>query len=254
MSGKFRNLLALAEHRKAQTYFQSKEDYERQLKELQKKFLQLQRKLHVKREKLVILFEGPDAAGKGGVIKRMTEYLDPRGVSVQSIGKPNIIEIEQQYMQRFFAKLPDPGVITIFDRSWYGRVLVERVEKLCAVPAWKRAYSEINAVEEMLIRDGVLVLKYVLDLSYGEQKNRFDERRENPFKAWKLTDEDFRNRRKWPQYEAAYRDMLKHTSTDLSPWTVVPADSKWFSRVAVLGDVLDRTGRFYGAGKKLEVD
>jgi polyphosphate kinase 2 (PPK2 family) len=122
MAQKFRSLLPVSEHRKAQTFFESKADYENQLKQLQRGLLQLQRKLHVDRKKLVILFEGPDAAGKGGVIKRMTEYLDPRGVAVQSIGKPNVVEIEQQYMQRFFAKLPEPGVITIFDRSWYGRV------------------------------------------------------------------------------------------------------------------------------------
>ncbi|MBN8541333.1 MAG: hypothetical protein J0L82_13150 [Deltaproteobacteria bacterium] len=243
--GKYGSLLAKSEHEKAQTYFQSKSDYENQLKQLQKGLLQLQRHLHVNRHKMVILFEGPDAAGKGGVIKRFSEYLDPRGVAVQSIGKPNVVEIEQQYMQRFFAKLPEPGVITIFDRSWYGRVLVERVEKICAPSDWKRGYAEINAIEEMLIRDKVLVLKYILDLSYDEQRIRFEERRKNPFKSWKLTDEDFRNRKKWPLYETAYRDVLKHTSTDFSPWTVVPADSKWFSRVAVLGDVLERAGKFY---------
>jgi len=245
MAQKFRSLLPLSDHKKAQTFFDSKADYENQLKQLQRGLLQLQRRLHVDRRKLVVLFEGPDAAGKGGVIKRMTEYLDPRGVAVQSIGKPNVVEIEQQYMQRFFAKLPEPGVVTIFDRSWYGRVLVERVEKLCAPADWKRAYAEINAIEEMLVRDKVLVLKYILDLSYNEQKVRFEERRKNPFKAWKLTDEDFRNRKKWPLYESAYRDVLKHTSTDLAHWTVVPADSKWFSRVAVLGDVLERAEKFY---------
>lgn len=245
MGLKFRSLLSQSEHKKAQTFFQSKDDYEDQLKGLQRRLLQLQRKIHVGRLKLLVLFEGPDAAGKGGVIKRMTEYLDPRGVNVHSIGKPNVVEIHQQYMQRFFARLPEPGMITVFDRSWYGRVLVERVEELCSSRDWKRAYQEINAVERMLVNDRTLVLKYLLDLSYDEQKKRFEERRKNPFKSWKLTDEDLRNRRKWPAYESAYREVLKQTSTDVAPWTVVPADSKWFSRVAVLGDILDRAERFF---------
>lgn len=245
MSLKYRSLLSQSEHKKAKTFFSSKEDYEGQLKSLQRRFLALQRRIHVNRFKLVILFEGPDAAGKGGVIKRMTEYLDPRGVKVHSIGKPNIVEIDQHYMQRFFARLPDPGMISVFDRSWYGRVLVERVEKLCAVNGWKRAYDEINSVESMLVGDRVLVLKYLLDLSYEEQRERFEERKKNPFKSWKLTDEDIRNRRKWPQYESAYRDVLKRTSTEIAPWTVVPADSKWFARLAVLDDVLNRADRFF---------
>ena len=245
MSVKFRSILSASEHKKAQTYFASKDDYDEQLKSLQRRLLSLQRQIHGERRKLVILFEGPDAAGKGGVIKRLTEYLDPRGVSVHSIGKPNVVEIEQHYMQRFFARLPEPGMISVFDRSWYGRVLVERVEELCAPKDWKRAYDELNSVEQMLIQDRVLVLNYLLDLSYDEQKKRFEERRANPLKSWKLTDEDLRNRRKWPSYEAAYRDVLKRTSTELVPWTVVPADSKWFARVAVLGDVVERAERFF---------
>lgn len=256
MAQKFRSILARAEHQKAQSFFKSKSDYDNQLKLLQKKFMELQRELHGispgrskgKPRKMVVLFEGPDAAGKGGVIKRMTEFLDPRGVAVQSIGKPNMVEIDQHYLQRFFTRFPVPGSMTVFDRSWYGRVLVERVEELCPKPAWKRAYSEINAMEAMLVHDGVLVLKYLLDISYDEQKIRFDERKKNPFKAWKLTDEDLRNRKKWPQYEAAYHDLLKHTSTDLVPWTVVPADSKWFARVAVMNDVVARTERFLSKG------
>lgn len=245
MSSKYRSILSQAEHGKAKTYFSSKADYENQLKALQGRFLSLQRRIHGQRQKLVILFEGPDAAGKGGVIKRLTEYLDPRGVNVHSIGKPNVVEIDQHYMQRFFSRLPEPGVISVFDRSWYGRVLVERVEELCPPRDWKRAYDELNAVEKMLVSDRVLVLKYLLDLSYDEQKNRFEERRSNPLKSWKLTDEDLRNRRKWSSYESAYRDVLKRTSTEIAPWTVVPADSKWFARVAVLGDVVERADRFF---------
>jgi AMP-polyphosphate phosphotransferase len=245
VSSKYRSILSQAEHGKAKTYFSSKADYENQLKALQGRFLSLQRRIHGQRQKLVILFEGPDAAGKGGVIKRLTEYLDPRGLNVHSIGKPNVVEIDQHYMQRFFSRLPEPGVISVFDRSWYGRVLVERVEELCPPRDWKRAYDELNAVEKMLVSDRVLVLKYLLDLSYDEQKLRFEERRSNPLKSWKLTDEDLRNRRKWPSYESAYRDVLKRTSTEIAPWTVVPADSKWFARVAVLGDVVERAERFF---------
>jgi len=163
-----------------------------------------------------VIFEGNDAAGKGGVIRRMTQYLDPRGVVVHPIGKPNVVEAEEHYFQRFFQRLPKPGTIAVFDRSWYGRVLVERVEKIISPKTGQRAYGEILAVEKMLRDDGVLVLKYLLDVSRDEQEKRFEERKKNPLKSWKLTKEDLRNRKKWNLYHAAYRTMLRKTSPHTS--------------------------------------
>lgn len=194
----------------------------------------LQNRMFLDGRKMIVVFEGHDAAGKGGVIRRMTEYLDPRGIVVHAIGKPNVVEIDEHYFQRFFQRLPKPGAIAVFDRSWYGRVLVERVEKIIPPKTGNRAYGEIIAVEKMLRDDGVLILKYLLDISHEEQLKRFEERKSNPLKAWKLTEEDLRNRKKWNIYHAAYKAMLRKTSDKKSPWVVVPADSKWFARVFIL--------------------
>ena len=141
------------------------------------------------------------------------------------------------FMQRFFARLPNRGEISVFDRSWYGRVLVERVEGLSTKKQWKRAYSEINSIEKMLQDEGVIILKYLLDISYAEQGRRFKERKQDPLKSWKLTAEDFRNRSKWDQYQLAFKEMTKKTSKSTCPWVVVPADSKWYARVIILNDI-----------------
>jgi len=234
---KYPTLLPLKIHQKATHHFASKTEYEKALLKHQFELLALQQKLHRKNRKLIVLLEGPDAAGKGGVIKRITGRLDPRGTGVHSIGKPNLVERDQHYFERFFTRLPTPGMITIFDRSWYGRVLVERVEGLCSETDWKRAYCEINHVEEMLADGGIPVLKYLLDLTGDEQKRRFKERAENPLTAWKLTDEDWRNRKQWPNYHRAYRELLKRTSTSPSPWKVVSAESKWLCRTTILRDI-----------------
>ncbi|MEK7690237.1 MAG: UDP-galactose-lipid carrier transferase, partial [Bdellovibrionota bacterium] len=149
-------------------------------------------------------------------------------------------ETEQHYLERFFLRLPRPGMITVFDRSWYGRVLVERVERLCSAEASRRAFDEINAFEKMLQADGILILKYFLDLTHEEQGKRFSERERDPLKNWKLTEEDWRNRSKWKQYHVAYKTTLARTATRECPWVVIAADHKWYARVQVLLDIAER--------------
>lgn len=224
----------------AKEFFTDKADYESELLKAQTALLKVQQAIFRNQKKLVIVFEGCDTAGKGGVVRRMSQHLDPRTFHVYGIGKPTSEEIAQHYLQRFFARLPNRGEICVFDRSWYGRVLVERVEGLADEKQWKRAYGEINNLEKMLCDDGILVLKYLLDISYREQGYRFKEREQNPLKSWKMTEEDYRNRKKWDSYQKAFKDMTKQTSTPISPWTVVPADSKWFSRVYILSDISKR--------------
>lgn len=243
-SSRYQSLLTDSQHQRAQRYFKSKNAYEEELESLQRQLLEQQQHLHRQGKKVILIFEGPDAAGKGGTIKRLTEKLDPRGVRVHAIAQPDALEAEQHYLQRFFTRLPSPGTLCIFDRSWYGRVLVERVEKLCPESAWRRAYAEINTVEKMLIDDEVLVLKYFLDLTHDEQKRRFEERRRDPLKSWKLTPDDHRNRNQWPSYYKAYTEMLKKTHTPQAPWAVVSADSKWYCRIAIYRDIVKRTQRF----------
>lgn len=233
-----RSLLPKNQHDRAKVFFSSRDVYETKLHALQQELIALQRKIKLTGKKVVIIFEGPDAAGKGGAIKRLTECLDPRGIQVHSITKPNAEEAKEHYLERFWRKLPKPGMMTIFDRSWYGRVLVERVEKMCSPTDWKRTYDEINQFEKMLTDDGVIVLKYFLDLTYNEQEKRFAERKNNPFKAWKLTNDDWRNREKWDHYYSAFKDMIRKTSTTHSQWKVIPADSKWFTRIKVISDIL----------------
>lgn len=237
---KYKSVLSRKAQADSKTFFKSKEMYEAELLKRQVDLLSIQKKVHLLKKKVVIVFEGPDAAGKGGIIKRLTEKLDPRGVRVHSISKPDFVEEKQHYFQRFFERLPSPGTIAIFDRSWYGRVLVERVEKLIPEDSWERAYSEINAVEKMWADDGILVLKYFLDLTWGEQKIRFQERKKDPLKSWKLGPEDHRNRSQWISYYRAFVEMLERTHTKHSGWMTVASDSKWFARVEVLGHVLKK--------------
>lgn len=238
--GMHKSILSMEKQQKAKVFFSSKDDYEFTLNKLYEKLISLQREIHVSKKKVIILFEGADASGKGGAIKRLTSCLDPRGIQVHSIGKPTDDERAENYLERFWKRLPKPGTITIFDRSWYGRVLAERVEKYCSPEAWKRSYNEINNFEKMLIDDDIIILKYFLDLTYDEQAKRFIERKNNPFKAWKLTHEDLRNRKKWNHYYPAFKDMLRLTNTDHCPWTVIAADSKWYARVSIINDVLKR--------------
>lgn len=243
---KHKTLLTRSEQKSAKSCFKSKAEYDEKLHELQALMLDLQQVVRSGKRKIILVFEGADAAGKGGAIKRITEVLDPRGFKVQAIGAPNEIERKENYMQRFFKSFPSEGEIAIFDRSWYGRVLVERVEGLIPKRDWKRAYGEINSIEAMLANDGVLILKYFLDLSYDEQNQRFKERAADPLRKWKITDEDRRNRLKWDDYHLAFRDMIENTSTSIAPWHIVAADSKWSARVSILQDVILQGHRGFG--------
>ncbi|KGX87510.1 polyphosphate kinase 2 family protein [Pontibacillus litoralis] len=210
---------------------ESKQSYKETLKQTQIELLQLQRELFERKMGCIIVMEGWDAAGKGGAIKRLTRGLDPRGYQVHPIAAPTTLEKNEHYLMRFWRKIPAYGSVAIFDRSWYGRVLVERVEELTDSENWKRAYQEINQMEEMLTNDRYIIIKLWYHISKEEQLRRFKEREGDPLKQWKLTDEDWRNRSKWMQYEEAVEDMIAKTSTTRSEWNIIPAESKHYARV-----------------------
>jgi len=226
--------------------FADEHEYERELEQAQLRLLLVQRHLHATGRRAVILLEGRDASGKGGAILRMVQRLDPRGYAVHPIGPPEPWEAGRHHLERFFDRLPRPRTLAIHDRSWYGRVLVERVEKLCPEKAWKRAYSEINELEKWLVDDGVPVLKFMLHVSKKEQLRRFEERRDDPFKSWKLTRDDWRAREKWSEYGRAFEDMLAKTDTERAPWHVVAADRKWRARVEVVATAADVLSGIFG--------
>ena len=192
---------------------------------------------------VIVVFEGWDAAGKGGVIKRLTEKLDPRGYVVYPISAPAGEEKTRHYLYRFWRRLPEPGQIAIFDRSWYGRVLVERVEKFASSEGWKRSYKEINSFERQLQEFGAILVKFWIHISHEEQLRRFEERSRIGYKAWKLTDEDWRNREKWPLYEEAVEEMLLKTSTRTAPWTLIEGNDKYWARVKTLRAVVETLSR-----------
>lgn len=215
------------------------EDYKKLLKKYQLELLNTQLELHEQKKSVVIVFEGPDAAGKGGAIKRIVEKLDPRLIRVWSIIKPTPEEYQHHYMWRFWNKLPAYGQMTIFDRSWYGRLLVERVEKFCTEAEWKRAYREINDFEKQLADDGTIIMKFFLQITKDEQLERFKRREGDPYKHWKISEEDWRNRRHWDEHIEAAEDMFEKTSTPEAPWTVIPANYKWYARVKVVKTVAE---------------
>ena len=216
-----------------------KDTYKEELKKYQKRLRTLQFDLYKHKIPAVVVFEGWDASGKGGAIQRLTSFLDPLGYQVIPIGVPNVVEKQYHYLWRFWQHLPKNGEITVFDRSWYGRVLVERVEGFAAEGEWQRAYQEINETEEQWLRHGVLLAKFWLQIDKDVQYQRFEERKSNPDKEWKITEEDWRNRKKWDQYELAVNEMLYRTSTDYAPWTIVEANSKYYARLKVLATVVD---------------
>jgi polyphosphate kinase 2 (PPK2 family) len=189
---------------------------------------------------VVAVFEGNDAAGKGGSIRRITAALDPRRFRVHPVAAPSDEEKAQPYLWRFWRHLPGRGHVAIFDRSWYGRVLVERVEGFASPEEWLRAYGEINRFEEEQDRAGIIVAKFWLAISKDEQLRRFQEREQVEFKRFKITDEDWRNREKWDDYVAAVNDMVDHTSTSHAPWTLVEAQDKRWARVKILETLCDR--------------
>lgn len=216
----------------------SKDIYEAALSDFQKQLSDLAIACYHNAERVVIVLEGWDASGKGGCIRRIVEKLDPRSFRVYPIAAPNEIERGQHYLQRFWDRLPNKGHIAIFDRSWYGRVLVERVEQFASEDEWQRAFDEINDFERMLTDDGVVVIKLFLHISQEEQLRRYQERMSNPRKHWKLTEEDVRNRSRADEYTDAYDDMFKHCNTDYAPWHLIAAERKWFARVECMNAIV----------------
>jgi AMP-polyphosphate phosphotransferase len=210
------------------------DEYKTKVKEYQLKLLNLQRALIETKHNVIVVVEGPDAAGKGGAIKRLVEKLDPRTYRVYSVVKPTQEEYQHHYLWRFWNKLPLYGQIAIFDRSWYGRVLVERVESFATPVEWKRAYREITEFERQLVDDGTLFIKLYLHITKEEQLDRFKRREGDPLKHWKITEEDWRNRRKWNEHNQAAEEMFDQTSTDSAPWNVVASNFKWYARLKVL--------------------
>lgn len=214
-------------------------EYVVQITRLQIQLRELAWQVYQQRRPVVLVFEGWDAAGKGGAIKRITEKMDPRGYTVYPISAPQGEEKSRHYLYRFWRRLPERGETAIFDRSWYGRVLVERVEGFASTKEWKRAYAEINSFERQLKDFGAIIAKFWIHISREEQLKRFEERRSIHYKAWKLTDEDWRNREKWPLYEEAAEEMFLKTSTRIAPWHLVEGNDKYFARVKTLSTLVD---------------
>ena len=217
----------------------TREEYDGKLEKLQKKMEKLHGELYRRRIPVVLGFEGWDAGGKGGAIKRLTAKMDARGYTVNPTASPNDIEKAHHYLWRFWRAMPKAGHVAIFDRTWYGRVMVERIEGFCTKGEWQRAYKEINDMEKDLYDAGAIVIKFWMHIDKDEQERRFKERQQNPEKQWKITDEDWRNREKWEQYEDAVNEMLLRTSTDYAPWVVVEGNDKYYARVKVLKTVVD---------------
>lgn len=228
-----------------------KDAYKEKVDELQKKLEFLHSEIYRLRIPVVLGFEGWDAAGKGGAIRRLTSHLDPRGYKVCPTAAPNDIEQVHHYLWRFWNNMPKAGHIAIFDRTWYGRVMVERIEGFCREEDWKRAYKEINGMEAHMANFGAVVLKFWLHIDKAEQERRFKERMADPDKQWKITDEDWRNREKWDSYETAVNEMLMRTSTSYAPWIVVEGDCKYYARVKVLQSVVDALEKRVKEAEKL---
>lgn len=216
-----------------------KKEYKKQLKNLQFEMLNIQQFLFKNNMGLIIVFEGIDAAGKGGAIKRLTARLDPRGYVVHPVAAPNEYEKKYHYMYRFWKNLPSHGQIAIFDRSWYGRVLVERLEGFATEEEWSRAYEEINQFEKTLTDDRYLIIKFWIHIDKDEQLRRFNDRQNNPYKMWKLTDEDWRNRDKFDDYVVAAEDMFEKTDKKNAPWKIVSGNNKQYARIKVLKETID---------------
>jgi AMP-polyphosphate phosphotransferase len=215
----------------------TEEEYTRKIKARQDRIRELEHEIYVRRIPVVIVYQGWDAAGKGGNIRRLTQNLDPRGYNVVPIAAPNDLEKSHHYLWRFWINMPKAGHITIFDRSWYGRVMVERIEGYCTEAEWKRAYREINEMEQHMTHFGAVLLKFWLHIDPDEQLLRFRDRENTSYKQWKITQEDWRNREMWDAYKIAVEEMLYRTSTPYAPWTIVESNNKWYARVKVLDTV-----------------
>ena len=213
--------------------------YKSKLKEQQLRLIKLQLKLaENKKHSLIVVAEGPDAAGKGGAVKRLVEKLDPRTVRVYSTIKPTDQELARHYLWRFWTRLPPRGQIAIFDRSWYGRVLVERVEGFAKDEEWCRAYREINEFERLLTDDGAVIVKFYFHITKDEQLTRFKRREADPSKSWKINDEDWRNRRRWDEHNTAAEEMFERTSSAAAPWNIIAGNYKWHARLVMLREVI----------------
>jgi polyphosphate:AMP phosphotransferase len=215
----------------------TKQEYKERLREAQIELRKLQLSIYEHQIPVLILFEGWDAAGKGGTIKRLTDVLDPRSYVVEPFGAPSDEEKVRHYLWRFWRKIPAAGKIGIFDRSWYGRVLVERIEGFASDPEWRRAYREINEFEAQLTSEGYVLVKIWLHISPEEQLQRFNERKDNPFKRHKLTEEDWRNREQWSLYHVAINQMIQRTHTPTAPWSVIAGNDKYHARVKTIETV-----------------
>ncbi|GHG81402.1 polyphosphate kinase 2 family protein [Pseudodonghicola xiamenensis] len=216
-----------------------REAYEAALAELQLQLAMVQQAYLTLNLKAVIVFEGWDAAGKGGTIRRISQAFDPRSFKVWPIGAPRNYYLERHYLLRFMERLPPVGAISVFDRSWYGRVLVERVEELTPEARWRAAYDEIVSFEKALVADDTRVVKLFFHISQDEQMRRFEERLRNPLKRWKLSYEDFRNRGHWLEHEAAANEMFARTSWDGAPWSIIPSNNKKYGRIAAMRIILE---------------
>lgn len=215
------------------------DDYKDELLKLQLRLLLLQQKMRMRKIPLILMYEGWDASGKGGSIKRITEKMDPRNLRVWPIGAPDLFEQRYHYLWRFWQRLPANNEIVIFDRSWYGRVLVERVEKMTPKKVWINAYQEIRNFETTLVDNGMVLIKFWLHISPDEQLKRFNEREEDPYKKWKITEDDWRNREKRSEYEEAANDMLRETDIPHTPWNLIAAEDKHYARIATARIVAD---------------
>ena len=216
-----------------------KKKVDAEIEALQKRLYELQVRYWLEKRRAVIAFEGWDAAGKGGAIKRLTSLMDPRGYKVWPIAAPGEEERAHHYLYRFATRMPPTGTLAIFDRSWYGRVLVERIEGFASVKEWQRSYDEINAFERMHTDDGTTMVKFFLHIDQDTQLERFKAREKDPIKNFKIGDDDWRNRKHFKEYMQAYQDMFDRTHRPDAPWVIVPANDKRFARVAVLRKVVE---------------
>ncbi len=220
----------------------TKKQYAKRLEALQLRLNKIQQAYLVHGHSGVVVFEGWDAAGKGGTIRRMSAVLDPRNFKVWPIGAPRPYYLDRHYLLRFMERLPPHGALSVFDRSWYGRVLVERVEKLTPEHRWREGFREIVEFERMIRDNGTRIVKLFFHVSPEEQLERLEARLIDPFKRWKLSYEDFRNRQKWDAYAEAIDEMLKRTSTPDSPWCVIPSNDKRYGRLAALTEIVEQLG------------
>ena len=221
--------------------------YHDRLQELQLELLRLQVRMRDEENAAAaIVFEGVDAGGKGGTIARLAGHLDPRGVRVHATGPPTSLELLGHYLQRFHSRMPRRGRIAVFDRSWYGRLLVERVEGLTPREDWERGYREIREYERLYHDGGTVIVKFWMHVSKEEQLRRFQERGSDPFKRYKLTEDDWRNRERWDDYLRAADEMFERTHTEIAPWVLVSAEQKRYARLVVLSTVVDRLREAFG--------